>query len=122
MLAVSNNPLVLEHAKETGHPVEGTPLDVLYKVLELLATGEYKLLAHPIAGNERLLRNPFRTVLLDFSGPPGEQPLSQQLAYVNRALYKMEQIDYSSTPPNTLEDYRAVDYQLYLGALPPLAG
>ena len=100
--------------------VQGSPLDVLYRTLGLLASGEYVLFGHPVAGNERLLRNPFRTVVLE--GRPKGEPidegrLTQHAAYVTRTIDKMEGIDYSATPAGTLEDYKTVDYELYLGTV-----
>lgn len=117
LLSISNNPMVWAENVLDCIAVNGTPLDVLYKVLNLLMSKKYCLYGHPIAGNERLLKNPFRTVVLKGLDDISETILIQQCAYINRTLAKMEQIDYSSVPYNMLEDYRTVDYQLYLGTI-----
>ncbi len=117
MLALSNNPLVRDAQKEPCLFVEGTPLEVLYKALDLVAGGRYSLFAHPIAGNERLLRNPFRTVVLQSGAAENGTTPEQQMASLNRALNKMEIIDYGAIPEGTLQDYQTVDYELYLGTI-----
>ena len=117
MLILSNNPLVAESHSDCCAFVQGLPTDVLYKALDYIAAGEYSLFAHPIAGNERLLRNPFRTVVLESAETKNGMTAEQQLAYLNRALNKMEAIDYSEIPPNTHIDYQTVDYELFLCTL-----
>ena len=114
LLSASNNPMVLDGKDADCLAVFGTPLDVLYKALDLLLLKKYCLLGHPIAGNERLLKNPFRTVVLKEADAINETLLIQQCAYVNRALAKIELIDYSAVPSDMLADYKTVDYQLYL--------
>lgn len=114
LLSISNNSMVLAEKGVDCLAVNGTSLDVLYKALDLLISRRYCLFGHPIAGNERLLKNPFRTVVFKGIDSISEAMLIQQCAYINRTLAKMEQIDYSSVPYNMLTDYKTVDYQLYL--------
>ena len=121
LLSISNNPMVLAEGKDADCiEVNGTPLDVLYKALNLLMSGKYCLFGHPIAGNERLLKNPFRTVVFKSIDSIDESVLIQQCAYINRVLAKMEQIDYSAVPGNMSSDYKTVDYQLYRGIVSSL--
>lgn len=114
MLILSNNPQVWNFCQKGCEQIKGTPLEVLYKALDLVGSGEYYLFAHPIAGNERLLRNPYRTVILTQAPSAGKRiSQDQQAAFINRALNKMEDIEYSEIPAGTYKDYATVDFELF---------
>lgn len=114
MLVLSNNPQVWDSCQIDCERIEGTPLEVLYRALDLVGSGEYSLFAHPVAGNERLLRNPYRTVIL--TQPPaarGRIPQDRQTAFIDRALKKAEDIEYGEIPAGTHADYATVDFELF---------
>jgi hypothetical protein len=116
LLVLSNNAQVWNFYHGELEKIEFTPREVLYRALELLSNGEgYALLAHPIAGNARLLRNPFRTLILGKGnrGRGTSITLEQQMAFIVRSLDKMEDIDYGEIPSNTYQDYATVDYELF---------
>jgi hypothetical protein len=114
MLVLSNNPQVWNFCQIDCERIEGTPREVLYRALDLVGYGEYSLFAHPIAGNERLLRNPYRTVILtQVSSSSKLCSQDQQTAFINRALDKMENIEYDKIPTGTYDDYATVDFELF---------
>ena len=117
MFVVSNNPRVLEHVQSSAIRVEGTSLDVLYKALDMLAEGKYNLFAPPIAGNARLLHNPFRTMVFQDRSTADMLWIHQQIAHVIRAIDKMEDINYNNVLKDTFKDYATVDYELYLATI-----
>ncbi len=110
LLVISNNPRVWE-SPGACLPVAGRAVDVLYKALEL-ATRGYALYSHPIAGNARLLHNPFRTIIMQ----KGEL-LERDAQAIDRVLQKLEAIS-GDVPPETREDYQLMDYELYMAMQP----
>ena len=120
LAAVSNNPLVWEHAGEACRRVEGSALDVLYECLRLVGNGAHALHTHPVAGNARLLHNPFRTVFVR-AGAPSPEQMMHDLRCLELFIGKMEDLG-GEAPAETFDDYRTVDYGLYLGMLPEDAG
>ena len=81
-------------------------------------SGEYSLFAHPVAGNGRLLRNPYRTVVLTQTPAARRRiPQDRQTAFINRALNKAEDIEYGEIPAGTHADYATVDFELFKTAM-----
>ena len=65
-IIVTNNPLVIEHYRDSQIIIEQTYLSVLEKVRDYIHLG-HKLLTHPLAGSVKPNQNPFRTVLISRS-------------------------------------------------------
>jgi hypothetical protein len=120
LLAVSNNPLVWEHLDGRCRRVEGNALHVLYTGLHLLGAGGCLLYAHPVAGNARLLRNPYRTIVLE-EGKPSREKLHKHLGILEHFIRKLEAPNASALACAT-EDYRSVDYSLFQALWPSPAG
>lgn len=117
-LVVSNNPQVWAHESVNCVRISETPLQVLYKGLDYLAEGLYTFYAHPVAGNERLLRNPFRSIILQKKDTISVEKLTQQIRFVEYYLRKLEYLDFSRITQSELEDYRIVDYELFMATCP----
>ena len=120
LLAVSNNPLVWEHVGERCRRVEGGALQVLYAGLQLLGAGGCLLHAHPVAGNARLLHNPYRTIVVEAGRQPPQAELHRQLGILEYFIRKLEAMD-GTVPASTTEDYRLVDYSLFKSYWPGAA-
>ena len=113
LLIVSNNPLVFSCHQEVAR-VEGSALDVLYAVLGLVTSKELRLNGHPVAGNLRLLRNPYRSIPLRRSngGPRGEfDSITAELRYLEDAVKRLESLT-ADFDPNSAEDYQKLDMEL----------
>lgn len=112
--AVSNNSLVWDHAGNQCIKINGSALDVLYECLNFVAKGG-SLYSHPVAGNARLIHNPFRTIIVKESR---QTPIKtkKDIEYLEFYLNKMELID-GSVPSETIDDYKTVDYDLYLSII-----
>lgn len=118
MLVLTNNPKVAEmFAPPRSVPdtfslevAEGTAYDVLCRALNMLAENKCGLYAHPIAGNERLLRNPYRTVVFEDTAEHAGRGAED----IIRAMAKAELIDYSEVPQNAYDDYATVDAELFM--------
>lgn len=115
-MVVSNNPLVWEHAGEACHRVTGSSLNVLYACLTMVGARGFSLHTHPVAGNARLMHNPYRTVFLKEKTPTAEHML-RDLRCLEVFIGVMENLG-GEAPLSTFDDYRTVDYGLYLGMLP----
>ena len=85
--------------------IEGTPIEVLKRGLRYIREGGYGFYSHPFAGDARLLRNPFRTVVLERGGR--ENNIS--LDYFINALGP----DFFDLSEYAAEDYRTIDYDLF---------
>lgn len=111
MLIISNNPLTWD-----GYPdsvrIEGTPLVVMREVRNKVQRG-MKLITHPLAGNIRLIGNPFRSVALDglFS-----EISPEDLFFVEDACYRLEQVDWTTASESSLKDYQFVDFDLLIAS------
>lgn len=115
LLVVSNNPLVWEWTDSPCQKIAGTALEVLYACISLIGSSRHSLYAHPLAGNARLLHNPFRTVVL--MGAGGDLQPERQAADLRQLEYftqKMEALG-GLVPESTLKDYRTVDFELFKG-------
>ena len=106
-LVVSNNPAVWE-AFPSCIRVAGSPLHLMRKVRDLVHGG-HRLKGHPLAGSIRLLRNPYRTVVL---GRRDASADSEDVLRVEEALSRLSHLEFSMTPESTLSDYRWVDLTL----------
>lgn len=112
LLIVSNNPLVWQEAKAPCRQVQGDSLAVLYTCLSLLGEEQHVLFAHPVAGNARLIHNPFRSVLLEEKRNAPQQELQAGIRTLEHFLKKLEALD-GSVPESTRDDYQVVDFELF---------
>ena len=104
---VSNNPAVLKSFPKCI-AVPGSPLDVMREVRIRVQRG-FRLIGHPLAGSIRLLRNPYRTVVL---GSPEMGVDDRDLMLVEEAFWRLSQRTFDGVPETLLSDYRSVDLEL----------
>jgi hypothetical protein len=105
LLIVTNNPTVSMRYRKAEH-VEGSPVDVLARVGVLLQEG-YRLVAAPLSGNLVMLRNPYRSVLLE-SSHGEEVPAADFLRVADSYQRLVEKAEWE-VPEHTLEDYAFMD-------------
>lgn len=72
---------------------------------------------HPVAGNSRLIHNPFRTVVLQEKENPSPDELALGIGILEHFIRKMENLG-GSVPEQTHEDYATVDHGLFLAMIP----
>ena len=103
---VSNNPLVWKRYPHCTR-VEGSSFDVLSFVRCRVHVG-YALPAHPLAGNARLCRNPYRSVVL---GPRTNEIRGADVECIEDAHERVREsrIDTSTQSGN---DYALIDSDL----------
>lgn len=112
MLIISNNPMTWERYPDSVK-VAGTSLDVMEEARNRVQGG-MRLLAHPISGNGRLVRNPFRSVVFH-DGISEVDP--QDLFFVEDSYYRLKQVEGGLPPDSTLEDYQIIDLDLLTSIL-----
>ena len=120
LLAVSNNPLVWSLAREQVLPcrrISGTALDVLYACMDLVGEGGCALYAHALAGNARLVHNPFRSVAIAQAGQFRAERQAADLRQLEYFIRKLEELD-GQPPEETFADYRIVDFELFRSIRP----
>lgn len=74
------------------------------------------LFAHPVAGNARLIHNPFRTVVLEEKKNPSPDKLASGIRILEHFIRKMEDLG-GPVPEATREDYGVVDHGLFLATI-----
>ena len=114
VIAISNNPLVWRKVPGCLR-VQGNPLDVFYRCLSCLADS-HVFYSHPLTGNERLSINPYRSVVMEKK--QDERAANEQIRLLEGVLRKMEDLDFSRVSRSSWEDYRTVDYELFMQAYP----
>ncbi|HPI98038.1 MAG TPA: GrdX family protein [Synergistales bacterium] len=110
LLAVTNNPLVLEKVEHTLE-VKGDPVEVLLEVRKKLQKG-FKLVSMPLPPNQRLFMNPYRTVVI---GDSRKEKDMNGLVLVEKALDKLRPQVFAD--PGFYRDFDLLDYELTQTAL-----
>jgi len=110
LLAVTNNPLVLEKVEHTLE-VKGDPVEVLLEVRKKLQKG-FKLVSMPLPPNQRLFMNPYRTIVI---GESREEKDMNGLVLVEKALDKLRPQVFAD--PRSYKDLDLLDYELTRTAL-----
>ncbi|MBN1333884.1 MAG: GrdX family protein [Synergistales bacterium] len=106
IIIVSNNPSVLEGCHDVLM-VQGDPRAVLQKARDLVHQG-WSLFSHPFHGNMRLLRNPYRSLILKDN--QGETDAGSVLS-IGEACSRLRSVRFD-TLEESLEDYRDIDKDL----------
>ena len=117
LLVISNNPLVWERADRFCEQIWGSALDVFYSCLKTLGAGSHILYAHPVAGNARLLHNPFRTIVLEKRESPLLPTVRSDIRLIEHFTKTLEELN-GNVPEATRDDYRLIDFDLFLSAIP----
>lgn len=104
---LSNNPRVREEW-ESCRWVEGDSAEVARQARDLVHRG-WRFHCHPLAGSIRLLRNPFRTIVLE----RGSAPVSvEHTAMAEEAFRRLSAEDFSSVREADRDDYALIDLDL----------
>ena len=111
MEILSNNPMVWDRFQECTR-VEGSARDVLVAARNRVHGG-YSLVAHPIAGNARLCRNPYRSVVIGERAP---EPSVADIACVEDALERVRSSESDETARSSA-DYALIDLDLLTSSL-----
>ena len=111
MEILSNNPMVWDRFPECTR-VEGSAWDVLVTARNRVHRG-YSLVAHPIAGNARLCRNPYRSVVI---GERATEPPMADIACVEDALERIRNSESDETARSSA-DYALIDLDLLTSSL-----
>jgi len=108
---ISNNPFVLEKI-EGNYPVTGNPVDVLREVRRFLESG-HDLVSMPLPGNQRLLMNPYKSVVV--KDCPEEKDMTG-LVLLEKAIEKYGSVTFCEDPAAD-RDLALIDLDQVLVAL-----
>lgn len=111
---VSNNPEVLKIYSDDIVNVEGAPLDVMRKVKEMLSEG-YILWSSPLPPNGRLMRNPFRSVVLKKGD--GDRVGGRDFLLAENAVERLGRREFLDTEGKQGKDLAYMDLTLLKSAL-----
>lgn len=103
-LILSNNDLVVD-----SYPcvfVDGLADEVLRRGLDYVKEGLFTFYSHPFAGDVRLLRNPYRTVVL-------EEANGESTCDIIFFLDRLESVVFDESPIAS-DDYKIIDYDLFI--------
>lgn len=109
---LSNNPRIREGWRSCRW-VDGGAAEVARQARDLIHRG-WRFHCHPLAGSIRLLRNPFRTMILDQGEPPASP---EQVAMAEEALRRLRAEDQAVVTEADGDDYALIDLDLVVRAL-----
>jgi len=109
---LSNNPMVRE-GWQSCRWVDGDAAEVARQARDLVHRG-WRFHCHPLAGSIRLLRNPFRTMILDHGEIP---PSPVQVTMAEEALRRLRAEGRGDVSKADRDDYALIDLDLVLGVL-----
>jgi hypothetical protein len=111
-LILTNNPKILA-SYPAARWIDGGPDKVLFECRRMVHEF-YPLLTHPLMGDLRLIRNPFRTVLFD--GKRGEIDLIS-LIWIEESIDRLQPYLEGDQRVEHREDYQIVDFDLFQTAI-----
>ncbi|WP_323720677.1 GrdX family protein [Acetomicrobium sp.] len=115
MIIISNNNRVISSSYKNVIPVEGSPMEVLYEARKYVHIG-YGLYGHPLAGNDRLWVNPYRTVVLI---GPYKTICCRSVVAIEKSIERLSlSVSYFDMDPSRLDDYGLIDYELFISMIP----
>ncbi len=109
---LTNNPKVLA-SYPAARWIDGGPDKVLLECRRMVHEF-YPLLTHPLMGDVRLIRNPFRTVL--FGEKRGEVDLTS-LICIEESIDRLQLYSEEDQRVEHREDYQIVDFDLFQTAI-----
>ena len=112
IVIISNNPDVWKTYPDALH-VDGDPCDVLRTARDLVHQGG-ELFSHPFHGNMRLLRNPFRSMIL--KSDKGEID-SDSVLSIEESLSRLDSVTFD-TRQESRDDYQYIDKDLLEKSFP----
>jgi hypothetical protein len=111
IIVLSNNPAVWETFSGEIVKIEGGPCDV-FKEARNMAHRGYILFSHPVHGNMRLLRNPYRTVIFKKDRNYNEVPSLGSIMFLEDSLARLQRQDFDLSE-GSLADYSYIDRDLF---------
>lgn len=106
IMILSNNPDVWRSFPDSLH-VEGDPSDVLRKARDHIHKG-WELFSHPFHGNMRLLRNPYRSLILKYEEGVAN---ADSIICIEKSLFRLDSVIFD-TSEGSRSDYRYIDLDL----------
>jgi len=106
IIILSNNPDVWKFYPDAVH-VEGDPRDVMKKARDLIHQG-WGLFTHPFHGNMRLLKNPYRSLVLKYEEGVVN---ADSIICIEESLYRLDSVNFD-TSEGSRPDYRYIDLDL----------
>ena len=103
---LSNNPAVWASFPDAVH-VEGNPRDVLRNARDHVHKG-WELFSHPFHGNMRLLRNPYRSLILKY-----EEGIinADSIICIEESFSRLNSVTFDNSE-GSRSDYRYIDLDL----------
>lgn len=118
LLIVSNNPLVWEHFPDSVR-IGATVRDLLLYAKKAIAGGDMVFYAHPAAGNLRLLRNPFRSAVLEHAGRKNiRERTRRDISIIEDLLARLDAIRDAEISDKDRTDYAIIDLDLLVSVFP----
>jgi len=111
IIVVSNNPAVWETFSGDIVKVEGGPCDV-FKEARNMAHRGYALYSHPVHGNMRLLKNPYRTVIFRKDRNKKDEPSMGSIMFLEDSLLRLQRQEFDLSE-ESLADYSYIDRDLF---------
>ncbi|WP_448807926.1 GrdX family protein [Aminobacterium mobile] len=111
MRILSNNPRVIS-AFSQAESIKGSASLVLEFARKYIHVG-FVLFAHPLAGNARLCRNPYRSVVLD---RPQNEVCARSVLWIDDAIERLSRGQFDSDIAKQ-DDYSFIDYDLLLSTI-----
>ncbi|MFH1758776.1 MAG: GrdX family protein [Pseudomonadota bacterium] len=105
-LVISNNPAVWNLFPGCKR-LTGSPLEIMREARDRVHQG-WQLLGHPLMGSIRLIRNPYRSVVLGLDGRGID---GQAILQVEEAYWRLTQTVFD-TSTASLSDYQLIDLEL----------
>lgn len=119
MIIVSNNPKVIKDIEVEMIKVDGSYLDVLLNVKDLIINKKYQLLSHPLSGSIKPNETYYKSIMLDdndfdYSDLESLEYIEKAIEVYNKFIKDQQRPNWS---PTILDDFAQVDYFLIKSAL-----
>jgi hypothetical protein len=109
---LTNNPQVLASYPQARR-IDGGPSAVLLECRRMVHEG-YPLLAHPLMGDIRLIRNPFRTVIF---GEKEDEVDPTSLIWIEESIDQLHSCFEEDRRVEHKGDYQLIDFDLFQTAV-----
>jgi hypothetical protein len=109
---LTNNPEVLASYPQARR-IDGNPSAVLLECRRMVHEG-YPLLAHPLMGDIRLIRNPFRTVIF---GEKEDEVDPTSLIWIEESIDRLHSCFEEHQRVEHQKDYQMIDFDLFQTAI-----
>lgn len=111
-LIVTNNTIVLAD-REDCMAVSGDFLEVLIQARDLIYTGKYRLISHPLPASSRMFLTPIRSIILS-----REEADIYSMELIQQCIDSYQKTLGHRQPDNrNRQDYERVDHELLLAAM-----